>query len=394
MYQRQEIVIKKNAELMARYDEAFSYFCNHDVDEEAYMREQFTENDMTLINMTKNANSFLSVEVEYYLDILKLLNGFLYKDPAFLKSDEMPYVTFKMERQENEDEIRVIIDEYWNNHFEQRCVNPLMEDNMSISIDYDEVPKIVRLLYQATQRHEYLQNQYAENREEFGECLIYNCIGRYFDEVTNGEGTIGVFNHETNKYEKYGYGTANNGWSGNIMTGHIVDKSVLEQNPDKLWYATNPMICWLPLGSVNEEKYPGAEYVDDLRRFLEIIGDQYGFNSYGGGAMEYEDGTENEDEFVIYYLKDYEDQDNTPLTSAEILNLLNKLEQANRVFIEIQKKSCERNGLNYVNYANDGFTSNLLFFSNNYEILYISVEESLDKNDLKTGELTLHCKKF
>ena len=110
--------------------------------------------------------------------------------------------------------------------------------------------------------------------------------------------------------------------------------------------------------------------------------------------MEYEDGTENEDEFVIYYLKDYEDQDNTPLTSAEILNLLNKLEQANRVFIEIQKKSCERNGLNYVNYANDGFTSNLLFFSNDYEILYISAEESLDKNDLKTGKLTLHCKKF
>lgn len=115
------------------------------------MREQFTENDRMLIDMTKNANTFLSVEVEYYLDMLKLLNGFLYKDPAFLNSDEMPYVSFKMERQENENEIRVIIDEYWNNHFEQRCVNPLMEDNMSISVDYDEVPKIVRFLYQATQ---------------------------------------------------------------------------------------------------------------------------------------------------------------------------------------------------------------------------------------------------
>ena len=177
------------------------------------------------------------------------------------------------------------------------------------------------------------------------------------------------------------------------MTDHIVDKSVLEQQPDKLWYATNPMIFWLPMGSIEENDDPDAEYLDDLNNLWEIIKDQYGINSYGGGAKEYEGGIENEDEFVIYFLKDYEDNENTPLTSKEILELLNKIEAANHVFLEMQKKTCERNGLNYADYANDGFGSNLLFYSDENEILYAEAGSSVE-NGVRTGNIVLHCKKF
>ena len=288
------------------------------------------------------------------------------------------YINFNVEKNETDDEICVVIEEFLDNDF---ALNGL------------EVPKIVEFLYNATKKLEYLQEQYAENHEKFGDCLRYSCISRYFDEISNGEGAIGIFNHEMNKFEIYGYGVACNGWSGEIMTDHIVDKSVLEQQPDKLWYATNPMIFWLPMGSIEENDDPDAEYLDDLNNLWEIIKDQYGINSYGGGAKEYEGGIENEDEFVIYFLKDYEDNENTPLTSKEILELLNKIEAANHVFLEMQKKTCERNGLNYADYANDGFGSNLLFYSDENEILYAEAGSSVE-NGVRTGNIVLHCKKF
>lgn len=392
MYQRQEIIVKKNVQLMARYADALEQSMDAGMsgtEEEQFMKSRFTEAEMGMIRATENVHAFLDVMVQYYLDILGLFEKFSYDSHG----EPQPYVTCKTDRQENEDEIRIVIEEFWNNDFEQSCTNPLMEDGFKGWVDYDHVPKVVRFLYNGIAQHEFLQKEYAEHRELFGECLIYNCIARYFDEVSNGEGAIGIFDHETNRFDVYGYGAACNGWSGDILTDHFADRAMLEQQPDKLWYATNPMICWRPIGSVNAENYAETEYGEDIQRLLDAIGEEYFLNCLDGGCFEYDDGTWNGDEIEFYFLKDGRDDELTPYTSLEILELLNRIEKANRIFIEVQKKSCQRNGLDAADFVNQGFTCGLLFYSHEGEILFAEAAGE-DESGMKNGEIVLHCRKF
>ena len=241
MYQRQEIIVKKNAKLMARFEEAEKQMSEENVcsnEEEAFLKARFTAEEMSLVNKTRNAHAFLEVMVQYYLDILGLFEKFSYN----YYGEPKPYVTCKTDRQETEDEIRVVIEEFWNNDFEQNCLNPLMEDGFKGWVDYDLVPKAVRFLYNGISQHEFLQKEYAEHHELFDECLVYNCVARYLDENSNGEGAVGIFDHETNSFDVYGYGGAVNGWSGDILTDNYIDRSILEQQPDKLLNSTNPKI--------------------------------------------------------------------------------------------------------------------------------------------------------
>lgn len=392
MYQRQEIIVKKNVQLMARYADALELSADagmSETEEEQFMKSRFTEAEMGMIRATENAHTYLNVMVQYYLDILGLFEKFRYETYGELQ----PYVTFKTERDETEDEIRVVIEEFWNNCFELECTNPLMEDGFKGWVDYDQVPKAVRFLYNGIAQHEYLQKEYAEHHELFGESLCYNCIARYFDEISNGEGAIGIYDHETNSFDVYGYGGACNGWSGTILDGHEIDRSVLEQQPDKLWYATNPMICWRPIGSVNAENYTEAEYGEDIQRLFDALGQEYSPNCLDGGCFEYDDGTWNEDEIELYYLIDGSDDELTPFTSLELLELLDRIENANRIFIEVQKKSCQRNGLDDADFVNQGFTCGLLFYSHEGEILFAEAAGE-DESGVKNGEIVLHCRRF
>lgn len=252
MYQKHEIKIKKNTELLERYKESRkkSYEINND-ECDKFLHDIFSEAELETLEKIAASMEFLSVNVEYYTDLLNLLSQFIYKPTASFTygcvDENRPYASCKVDHHENDDEIHIVIEEYWNNRFELQCTNPLLDGGFSLFVDYDEVPEIIRFLYNTTQRHEYLQKKYAENHEKFGDCLTYNCISRYFDECENGEGAIGVFNHETDKYEIYGYGSADYGWGAAPMTGNVVDKAILRDNPDKIWYPTNPKIKWFYL---------------------------------------------------------------------------------------------------------------------------------------------------
>lgn len=81
------------------------------------------------------------------------------------------------------------------------------------------------------------------------------------------------------------------------------------------------------------------------------------------------------------------------MTGAEILTLLESLEHANKVFVEVQKKLCKAEGVDYVNYGNENFCTLLLFHSDDNEILYAE-SVGADEDGIKNGEIVLHCKKF
>lgn len=392
MYQRQEIVVKKNTELMARFAEAEKQMREEGVcstEEEAFLKAHFTAEEMTLVNKTRNALAFLDVTVQYYLDILGLFEKFRYESYGELQ----PYVTFNTDRQENDDEIRVVIEEFWNNCFELECSNFLMEDGIKVLVDYEQVPKVVRFLYNGIARHKYLLKEYSEHFERFEGCLIYNYIARYCDEQENGESAIGIFNHDTNRYERYGFGIADYGWSGKILTGHVIDKSVLAQNPDKVWHAVDPCLWWNSLddesGLLNDAT---GEMFDNLPYSLgEDVQERCDWGSFSDGTtMAY-----------TYYLNRFRSQEGQEfascckyeMTGAEILALLESLEHANKVFIEAQKKICEAEGVDYADYGNENFRTLLLFHSDDNEILYTE-SAGMDENGIKNGEIVLHCKKF
>lgn len=392
MYQRQEIVVKKNVQLMARYADALELSADagmSETEEEQFMKSRFTEAEMGMIRATENAHTYLNVMVQYYLDILGLFEKFRYETYGELQ----PYVTFKTERDETEDEIRVVIEEFWNNCFELECTNPLMEDGFKGWVDYDQVPKAVRFLYNGIAQHEFLQKEYAEHHELFGESLCYNCIARYCDELENGESAIGIFNHGTKTYDRYGFGIADHGWTGKILTDHVIDRSVLAQNPDKIWHAVDPCLWW---NSLDDESGllsdAVAEMFDNLPpAFGEDVQERHDWGSFSDGtAMAY-----------TYYMNRLRSQEvpefagscKYTMTGAEILTLLDDLEHANKVFIEAQKKLCEAQSVDYINFGNENFCTLLLFHSDENEILYAE-SAVMDDNGMKNGEIVLHCKKF
>lgn len=417
MYQKQEIIVKKNAELLKRYEDCREKSYEMDEDEAyEFFKNNISDAERELIEKTYAAKDFISVEVAYYTDLLNLLSQFTYKSsPSMIygyEDNNRPYASCKIDRNETDDEIHIVIEEYWNNRFELYATNPLFDNGFSLKVDYEEVPKIVRLLYNATQRHKYLQNQYAEKHEEFGDCLSYNCISRYFDECRNGEGAIGVFDNDENEYKMYGYGMADYGWGAEPMTENLVDKSILLDNPDKIWYPINPQIMWFYL--YEETIYPvfddavesvcknekDAEWAKSFLEkiyihddFLDEIGDSYFHDievhnlesAYYLWDEDVYDGTSEQAELM--------ERCNAKLTSREVLLLLETIEKANKLHVERQKKALEEIVPNYADYLNDMFFTRLLFCSDENEILYAEADSSVE-NGVKTGDMVMHYKKF
>jgi len=393
LYQKHEIIVKKNANLMEKFavveDEMYEKDIFSVEQEDQYLKSHFTDEEISLVTKTKNAYTYLKMIVQYYLDVLEILEKYSYE----YYGEKKPYVTLKKERQENENEIRIVIEEFWNDDFESSCINGFMDDGFSPFADYDELPRVVRFLYDGIDRHEFLQKEYVNNLEHYEGCVIYNCIARYFDNC-NCEGAIGVFNHEINEFDIYGYGVAMTGQSGSILEDNIIEREFLKQNPDKLWYPTNPLVCWRPIGSVNIENYPSSEYKNDIQPLFDAIESDNCYASYHeGGYTEYDDGIYDEDEIEIVEIKGC-GYDEPPITSLEILEIIDNIENANRIFIEVQKKSCQRNGFdNISDFVNSGFRNNLLFNSDDGEVLYIG-ESDIDESGLRNEKLVLHCKKF
>lgn len=123
-----------------------------------------------------------------------------------------------------------------------------------------------------------------------------------------------------------------------------------------------------------------AEMFDNLPYSLgEDVQERHDWGSFSDGTtMAY-----------TYYMNRFEGK----ITGAEILALLESLEHANKVFVEVQKKLCEADGVDYANYGNENFCTLLLLHSDDNEILYPE-SAGVDDEGIKNGEIVLHCKKF
>lgn len=352
--------------------------------------------------MAENAQKFVQETATYYLDVLKLFGQFSYtpsESMVYIENEgSHPYVTYRSEQEDTESMYRIVIEEFWNNRFELQCLNPLQPDGFSVFVENTEVPPAVRMLFHNIDKHQYLQNAYAENAKDFGVTLEYRCTGRYFDGLMNGEGAIGVFDSKENAYIRYGYGKADVGWTGKTMDGNIVDRSVFSDTPDKIWHPVNPHMFWRFLDGTSVNY---GQAVDEMFRSLPqhinalVQEDTEGY--------EFSDGREIAYTYCLNDLwEDREDEWEHPelkcrcmasMTGAEILALLDALEHTNAVYLETQRKLCKENDLDAAMYINEGFMGQMLFLSDAGEVLYAETG-IYDGNGHRTGKFLLHCKRF
>jgi len=183
MYQKHEFIIKKNQELMDRYAEVKTQMYEEIslIDEEEYISDKFSTEELECIARTERVMNFLNVDIRYYLDVLNLFKNFIYEPEISLtfgenEGMEAPYVTYTEKREETDDEIHIVIEEYWNNRFECQCLNPYNEDGFSDFTGYCEVPLVIRKLYNNIEGHTYLQREYSENHKVFGDEMYYSCF--------------------------------------------------------------------------------------------------------------------------------------------------------------------------------------------------------------------------
>lgn len=382
MYQKHEIVIKKNAEMT-------------------------TAEECRICTETGDAMEFYREHIAYYLDMLKMIEAFGYgfEEDDLESGESQPLLQFEVNRNETDEELRLCIEEFWDDHFELEYLNPLFEDRFKPGVDFDEVPKALRVLLKSVDFHDYLQIKFAENHEKFGDDLKYNCISRYFDELCNGEEAIGIFDHDENQYKRLGYGLGDHGWTGEIMEGNTVDRSFLKQFPDKKWYSISPQIGWFPhvlFEDDSDEMYEVMAKVlrEDMGHFEDefgsAIGMRYPFTD-NEVAYEYSDGTA-EDGFQVRGIYGFESLDEykseyDTITSEQVLNLIETLEKLNKDFLKIQEGLAKKHGDNFDDFRNEGFYSRMLFYSNDYDILYIEADSTYE-NGFRTGEIKVHSKNF
>ncbi len=352
--------------------------------------------------MAEDAQKFVQGAVTYYLDVLKLFGQFSYtptESMVYIENEgSHPYVTFRSEQEETDRMQHIVIEEFWNNRFELQCLNPMQADGFSIFTESTEVPQAVRMLFHSIDKHNYLQNAYAENAEDFGDALEYRCMGRYFDGLMNGEGAVGVFDPAENAYVRYGYGRADAGWTGKPLDGNIVDLSVLSDAPEKIWYPVNPHMFWRLLdgASVNY-----GQAVDEMFRNIPPQLDALVQEDTEGD--EFSDGTEIAYTYRLNDLwEDREDEWEHPelkcrcmasMTGGEILALLDALEHTNAVYLDAQRELCKENDLKPAMYINEGFMGQMLFLSDAGEVLYAETG-IYDGNGQRTEKFLLHCKRF
>lgn len=352
--------------------------------------------------MAEDALEFVQRTVTYYLDVLKLFGQFSYtpaESMVYIENEgSHPYVTFRTEENETDGMYRIVIEEFWNNRFELQCLNPLQTDGFSAFADDAEVPQAVRMLFRSIDKHRYLQNAYAEHGTDFSNALEYRCTGRYFDGLMNGESAIGVFDPMENAYIRYGYGRADVGWTGKPLDGNIVDRSVLSDVPEKIWYPVNPHVFWRFLDGTSVNYGQAAdEMFRNLPPYINAL------------VQEDTEGDEFSDRTEIAYTyrlndlwEDHEDEWEHPelkcrcmasMTGAEILSLLDALEHMNAVYLEAQRTLCKENDLNPAMYINEGFMGQMLFLSDSGEVLYAETG-IYDGDGHRTGKFLLHCKRF
>ncbi len=206
MYQKQEFIIKKNCEC---------------------------------------AEKFYNEHIRSYIEMISFISSSDYKNERVLKNGE-PVLKFQVTEDENEDNKIILINEFWNGNF-------MVNYSHKITHGINENPSEVEKLLKKTGCGNYLQNKFIESYNDLNNEIEYKCITRFFDNNGNGEGAVGIYNQKSNKYETIGYGSANNGWSGDIIKDGLVDKSYLNDNPDKIWYSINPKNRWYPLGPLDEK---------------------------------------------------------------------------------------------------------------------------------------------
>ncbi len=365
-----------------------------------YQKHEFIVNKEHLL--AGDAQKFVQAAVSYYLDVLKLFGQFSYTPTEsmvyFENESSHPYVTFRTAQEETDEMQHIVIEEFWNNRFELQCLNPMQPDGFCLFVEDAEVPQAVRMLFHSIDKHHYLQNAYAENREDFGDALEYRCMGRYFDGLMDGEGAIGVFDPDENTYVRYGYGRADVGWTGKPLDGNIVDRSVLSDAPEKIWHPVNPHIFWRFLdGALVDYGEAVDEMFHDIPPHIDAL------------VQEDTEGDEFSDGMEIAYTyrlndlwEDREDEWEHPelkcrcmasMTGAEILSLLDALEHTNEVYLDAQRALCVEKNLDAARYINEGFMGQLLFLSDAGEVLYAETG-IYDGNGHRTGKFLLHCRKF
>lgn len=355
-----------------------------------------------VIRKNEKSMEFYHEHVAYYLDILKMIEAFGYgsKDDDLKSRESKPLLQFEVSRNETNEELGICIEEFWNDHFELEYLNSLCEDGFKQGVGFDEVPKALRVLLNSVDFHHYLQMKFAENHNNFGDNLKYNCISGYFDEFCNGEEAIGVFDHDENKYKRFGYGLADHGWSGEIMEGNVVDRSFLEQLHDKKWYSISPQIGWFPHVLSDEDDEIYHVMTEDMGHFEEEFGSAIGMTdpfTDNETAYEYSDGMAEggfqvRGNYDFDSLEEYKSERDA-MTSEQILNLAATLEKLNKDFLKTQKKLAEKHGDDYDDYRSEGFFNRMMFYSDDYEILYIE-SDSICENGFRTGKIMLHYKNF
>lgn len=181
------------------------------------------------------------------------------------------------------------------------------------------------------------------------------------------------------------------------MHGNFAGKALFNENPDKIWYPTSPRLFWWALGSINEGNYPDEEWVEDMVQAFQTTPVCYGemvqgMCEYAEGepGVSFDDGTEAYDEWSIRF---FNEEWEKGICGKTLLSFIEALEFMNRGFLSVQAKSCELNGKNLANYANDSFINRMLFVSDEHELLYVTADK-MDENGMKTGEVSLHCMKF
>lgn len=395
MYQKHEIVIRLNSELMNKMkaveDDAFE--AGKDPDDA--IGNAFSDDELTIISQTQNALSFVTDHIAFYTDALDALEPFSYCGDNTVygqKEDPRPYVEYQISRTEENDTLRIRLEEFWNGRFQLEGVNPLLNPAWNI----DLVPRFVGVIWEQLKGLKYLQNTYSELRESFGDMLQYDCVSRMYDECPNGDGAIGVYEKAQNRFKVYGYGMASYGWSGDLLEENKIDCSIFAENPDKLWHVTNPRFYWNLLDAPTEDDFYSdnaeAMFADFPEKFDEMIKESVNDDSQEGDiAYEYE----------MYYLWD-EDETQLPehpervnavLSGQEITLLIKALTTATKQFIKTQKQLCDNLNIPYEENVNNECCVQLLMHSDDNELVYIAAD-NLDDTGIKTGDLSIYYKQL
>jgi len=422
MYQRQEFIIKKNTEVVKKVDgiieEAYKIRSSGaDVTTEEILFNRFfagtepydyimancTEEEREIYQQSNYAENFYLEHVRFYIDMVKSLSGFEYTTQSCGRvRDKKDVVEVKVTETDNETETRILIEEYWDGDFMQNvCASADFNNGLRIGYGYHQVPRAMIEIIIMVNYGMYLWEKYSEEYKEMDKVTEFNCFRRMFDVLPNGEGAIGFYNHETNKYEKIGYGKACNGWSGEEIKNCAIDRSYLRDNPDKIWYSVNPANHWYPFGPI-DKKYTD-EWKSEFDSAFSKIPEKYRNKIYSTdeeeGCFYYNDAGYDNYWTCEWHFFDEKDCDSAndeimKFTGNDILELISICETFNEDLLKLQIHSCERVGADTEPILDDGWWCQMLFYNNDGEILYITSEDDRDDAGRRTGKLTVHRKCF